>query len=441
MNGLLRRARRRMAPTGSWADRCIHAGQRVAWRRRHEGTVSLAAAAWERLRAGWELYRHQLGAPVELATLVSRARDARGVVVFLPSIGWRVALFQRPHHLARTLARRGFVVVFDCSNAIDPVRGLREIEPNLFLYRGAPDALHALPSPWLWTLPYNVHLASGYPSGARVVYDWLDELAVFADRDPLLISRNHDHALREADLVLCVARVLHDEARRRRPDAVYLPNAVDAARFMAPAAPPSDPQFARFVAGASGVAGYYGAIARWMDFGLLHDAARRRPWWRFVLIGPVYDEAGRRGLASLSEPNVLWLGPRPYESLPGYLSAFDVALIPFVVDEITRATSPLKLYEYLAAGKPVVTTPMPECLAHPEVLTATDGASLAAALPTARAQACDPAFVESMRRVVESNSWERRLDVLAPLLTRADSRAEMVLDVPGLPSPRIPAEA
>jgi glycosyltransferase involved in cell wall biosynthesis len=419
-------ARRSIVPAGSRRQRCIRACVHVASRWRREGTVALGAAAWARLRA---LSREQPGVPVDLATVVDRARQARGVVIFLPSIGWQVALFQRPHHLARTLARRGFVVVFDCSNASDPVRGLREIEPNLFLFRGAPGTLRSLPDPWLWTLPYNVHLATGFP-GARVVYDWLDELSVFAERDPVLVSRNHARALREADLVLSVARVLHDEARSRRPDAVYLPNAVDAARFMAPAAPPSDPRFARFVAGASGVAGYYGAIARWLDFGLLRAAARRRPWWRFVLIGPAYDEEGRRALASLSEPNVLWLGPRPYESLPGYLSAFDVALIPFLVDEITRATSPLKLYEYLAAGKPVVTTPMPECLAHPEVFIATDGASLAAALPTARAQACDPAFIERMRRVAESNSWEKRVDVLVPLLTRRASPAEAAIDGP-----------
>lgn len=386
--------------------------------------MSVAAAAWARLRAA----RHQIGVRVDLPTVVARARDARGVVLFPPSIGWQVALFQRPHHLARTLARRGFVVVFDCSNSSDAVRGLREIEPNLFLFRGAPEELHALPSPWLWTLPYNVHLARGYPAGARVVYDWLDELSVFADRDPILLARNHAYALREADLVLSVARVLHDEARLRRPDAVYLPNAVDAARFMAPAATPDDPQFTRFVAGASGVAGYYGAIARWLDFGLLREAARRRPGWRFVLIGPVYDEEGRRALAGLSERNVLWLGPRPYDSLPGYLSAFDVALIPFVVDEITRATSPLKLYEYLAAGKPVVATPMPECLAHPEVLIATNGAGLAAALPTARAQGGDPAFVESMRRVAASNSWQRRVDVLLPLLTATPAQVAPAMD-------------
>jgi glycosyltransferase involved in cell wall biosynthesis len=419
-----------MAPTGSWPDRCIHAGQRVAWHWRREGTVSVAAAAWRHCRAAWELFRHPLGVPVELATVVGRARDARGVVIFLPSIGWRVPLFQRPHHLARTLARRGFLVIFDCSNAADPVRGLREIEPNLLLFRGASKALHALPSPWLWALPYNVHLAWGYPPGARVVYDWLDELSVFADRDPALIARNHDHALRDADLVLAVARVLHDQARRSRPDAAYLPNAVDAARFMAPATRPPDPRFVRFVEGASGVAGYYGAIARWLDFDLLRQAARRVPWWRFVLIGPVYDEEARRALARLREPNVLWLGPRPYDSLPGYLSAFDVALIPFVVDEITQATSPLKLYEYMAAGKPVVSTPMPECLAHPEVLIATDGAGLAAALPTARTQGGDPAFVAKMRRVAQSNSWEKRVDVLVPLLTTATYAAEAAIDGP-----------
>jgi hypothetical protein len=107
-----------------------------------------------------------------------------------------------------------------------------------------------------------------------------------------------------------------------------------------------------------------------------------------------------------------------------------VALIPFVLDEITRATSPLKLYEYLAAGKPVVATPMPECVAHPEVLIAADGASLAAALPAARARGRDTHFVGKMRSVAERNSWESRMEVLVPLLCATPSPTAAAMDGP-----------
>ncbi|HEY7862934.1 MAG TPA: glycosyltransferase, partial [Thermoanaerobaculia bacterium] len=112
----------------------------------------------------------------QLEEVGARAAASPGVVVFLPSIGWDIPLFQRPHHLARAFARRGWVVVFDCSNANDDVDGFKEIEPNLFLYRGPDGVLPRLPHPILWSFPYSFELADGYPAGSRTVYDWIDDL-------------------------------------------------------------------------------------------------------------------------------------------------------------------------------------------------------------------------------------------------------------------------
>src|SRR5438045_8807966 len=101
--------------------------------------------------------------------------------------------------------------------------------------------------------------------------------------------------------------------------------------------------------------------------------AAARPDWNFLLIGPVYDLSMReRGRRLLKRANVNWLGARTYESLPSYLHVFDVALIPFVINDITSATSPLKLYEYFAGGKPVIATSMPECQACSQVPIARD---------------------------------------------------------------------
>jgi GT2 family glycosyltransferase/glycosyltransferase involved in cell wall biosynthesis/SAM-dependent methyltransferase len=359
------------------------------------------------------------GEPVgaQLVHVIERAAAARGAVVFLPSIGWNISLVQRPHHLARILARRGYVVVFDCSNAADAVEGFREVEKNLFLYRGEPERLHAIPHPLLWAFPYNVHAADAFPSGARVIYDWIDDLEVFP-YDRAMLARNHARALERAALVLCVARRLHEEARRIRPDALYVPNGVEYERFAAPAAPPlqADEALGRFLAGGPHpVAGYYGALARWFDYPLLDEVARRNPDWRFVLIGQELDKSLAREPVRKRE-NVLWLGPRDYETLPGYLASFDVATIPFRINPITLATSPLKLFEYFAGGKPVVTTPMPECEAFPEVAIAADAGAFSDALVRARERGKDPAFRDRLRALGRENSWDARVDtVLAAL--------------------------
>jgi glycosyltransferase involved in cell wall biosynthesis len=125
----------------------------------------------------------------------------------------------------------------------------------------------------------------------------------------------------------------------------------------------------------------------------------------------------------LGRANVAWIGPRPYAILPAYLRLFDVATIPFLIDEITRSTSPLKLFEYFAGGKPVVTTPMPECKAFPEVRIAATAGEFAAALDEARRDGADPARRERLREVGRANSWDARVrDVLAAVERKRTAR-------------------
>ena len=146
---------------------------------------------------------------------------------------------QRPHHLARALAQLGYLVIFDSSNAADHVEGFAEIEPNLYLYRGPESALHAVPDPLLWALPYNYDRVAAYPPGTRVVYDWIDDLEVFP-YDRAFLQRMHERALASATVVASVAGRLHAEARRVRPDALYLPNGVEYERFAAADVQPVD---------------------------------------------------------------------------------------------------------------------------------------------------------------------------------------------------------
>ena len=387
----LHRARVALAPPGSARER--------AWRRIHAGVAG----------------PRTMGDAADPATaLTLRMAKSRGTVIFPPTIGWNVDLVQRPHHLARAFARAGWTAIFDTTNLPEGLQGFREAEPGVFLYAGPYEALARLAPAVLWTFPYNFHLREHHPPGTAVVYDWIDDLAVFP-QERALLERNHRAALAEAAVVATVARTLDAEARRTRPDALYLPNAVDFDHFAAPASPPDDPALLALRAAGRPIAGYYGAFARWFDYALLDQAARLRPDWSVLLIGPDLDGT-LPGQPLLARPNVAWIGPRPYAELPRYLGLFDVATIPFRIDDITRSTSPLKLFEYFAGGKPVVTTPMPECAAFPEVRVAVTAADFAAALDAAWASASDPGARERLRAIGRANSWDARVrDVVAAL--------------------------
>jgi glycosyltransferase involved in cell wall biosynthesis/SAM-dependent methyltransferase len=336
------------------------------------------------------------------------AASGRRPVVLLPSVPWNMVLFQRPQHLAREIARLGHVVVYDLTGVVeaDPA-GVKEIEPNVFLYHGHERHLAALPDPVVWAFSYNYHQADAYPASATKVYDWIDDLAVFP-HDQQMLQRNHERAVKEASVVASVARRLHEQLLPARPDAVYLPNAAEAERFANPAVRPADDPDLRSLLGRSkAVAGYYGALAAWFDYPLLKAVARRLPDWGFVLIGPDYDGSIRTaGLDGC--PNVKWLGPRDYTTLPGYLRLFDVATIPFVINDITLATSPLKLFEYFAGGVPVVTTRMPECVAFPEVRIADTADQFATALEAARADGRSTEVRDRLRELGRANTWAAR---------------------------------
>lgn len=395
------RLSRVLAPTGSWRYRTLRALWRGLWGGRIQKAYAPNLAPKSAL-------------PDPLQQALARVSH-RPAVLFPPSIPWTTTLFQRPQHLARAWARAGYVAIYDCSGTNENLEGWRELEPNLFLYRGPQEALVQLSEVILWAFTYNLPYAQAFGDRACLVYDWIDDLGVFP-YDQGWLQKLHQQGLRDADVVVSVARRLHESARVVRPDAIYLPNAVEYQRFASENTRVSpDPVFEKVLALGRPVAGYYGALASWFDYALLRQVARGRRDWSFVLIGPNYEDA-LTGQPLLQEPNVTWLGPRPYESLPGYLKGFDVTLIPFVLNDITRATSPLKLFEFFAAGKPVISTAMPECQAHPQVFVGNTAEDFIRTLDHALAASREPTYRERLRAEGARNSWESRVATVLPAL-------------------------
>jgi polysaccharide pyruvyl transferase CsaB len=358
----------------------------------------------------------------KLAGLLTASKASARTIIFAPSIGWSVHLFQRPHHLAHVLARDGYTVVFDCSNGHDQIAFLKEVEPRLFLFKGEAELLAGLHQPVLWTFTYNYGYRARFPRDIPVVYDWIDDLSVFP-YDQKLLAQLHSRAMKEATVVASVARRLHETALVDRTDAVYLPNAVEEGRFDHPPTPNpalDDKEFARIVSSGKHIAGYYGALAHWFDYELLSQTAGLRPDWHFVLIGTDHD--GSLEQSDLrNHRNITWLGPRDYQALPGYLHLFDVAMIPFKINDITLATSPLKLFEYFAGGKPVVSTPMPECAAFSEVFIAGNADEFSATLDVARDSATDPEYLSQLAALVKENTWGARVrKVMEALIDAGD---------------------
>ncbi len=189
---------------------------------------------------------------------------------------------------------------------------------------------------------------------AAVVYHCVDEYAAFSDAAAEVGPLERD-LLAKSDLVIVCSTPLLEEKSKHHPDVRLLTHGVDYDHFRR-SAEPDTPVAEELRSLPHPVLGFHGWVADWVDLKLIAGVARLRPEWSIVLVGRADgDLAPVRGLA-----NVHVLGLRSYERLPEYLHGFDVALLPFVINDLTLASNPLKLREYLAAGLPVVAAPLPE---------------------------------------------------------------------------------
>jgi len=209
---------------------------------------------------------------------------------------------------------------------------------------------------WYYTpmmLPFSRHVAA-----ESVVYDCMDELANFKDAPAELLPLEQS-LLNEADVVFTGGYSLYEAKRTRHANIHPFPSSVDVDHFASARSSGPDPIDQQAIPHPR--LGFYGVVDERMDLGLLATIADSKPEWSLVILGPL----AKIDPTNLPQrPNIHYLGGKGYEQLPDYIRGWDVALMPFAINDATRFISPTKTPEYLAAGRPVVSTPIADVMRH-----------------------------------------------------------------------------
>ena len=382
--------------------------------------------------------------------------DALPPIIYVSNASWRYGLPTNRQQLPCWLAKSTRVLYSSPFSLAQALRrqvpafsyrpGLREIQPNLFLF----DNLQVLPvvrgqisplrqfdrflitralqrhqrklhfaAPILWLyFPPNPSYLIGHFHESVVCYHCTDDHAGHAAMlglDPAPVRAAERELVQAADVVFTTSRPLYDAKVRENPHTFLMPNVAEIERF-APIVTGSvavAPELRRLP---RPIAGFIGAISAYkVDLALVQQTAARLPHWSFVFVGPLGLGDGTQKTELPELPNIHFIGPRAYHELPSYLAGFDVCTIPYHLNQYTAGVFPLKFWEYLASGKPVVTTPLPALQEHFDwVWCAEEPASFARALEAAASEA--PGAARARLDYAQSQSWDRRAREMLEIL-------------------------
>lgn len=344
-----------------------------------------------------------------LEEILAKHPASKGIVIYPPTHDWGY-MFQRPHQIAREFARQDYLFFYCTKNEIaDTVYGFREIDPGLYLCNVPAKTFTKIKSPILYL---------GVAKHVELIQDFINPLVIYDHYDDLAVSstpmKMHLAAMKAANIVITTSNPLLEEAQKIRSDILLIPNGVDydfvkSFRDVGMGSTPTDLEV--ILAEQKPIIGYSGALAEWFDYGLVDHLAKQRQGWNFVILGTNYDGTLDKSNL-LANSNIFWLGMKKYENLFHYIRHFSVGIIPFHVNEITLATSPLKLFEYAALLKPIITTALPECIKYDEVLVANDKNEFLSIIEIGLVKAQDPEYIKKLDQLAQSNSWKSKVELI-----------------------------
>ena len=363
-------------------------------------------------------------------------RDFDRVVLWRSSFGYDVPLYQRPQHISRNLAKNGCLVLYEVTTMTDQVKTLTKRHDNLWLFNFNNLALRRLLMEELKLVrkPKYVQLYSTdwklsvadirfyTQSGFGFIYEYIDHISPDLSGTatlPANISDKYDYVMSHDDIYVAVTADLLQQdvvSKRGTKRLAFSSNGVDYAFFRQFDEGFSfDEEFRRIVDAGKPIVCYYGALAKWFDYDLVKKIAATGKY-SVVLFGIKYDESYDENLPEPVE-DLYFLGPRDYHVLKYYARASDVLMIPFRITDITRSTNPVKVFEYMALHKPIVTTDMNECHKYGSILIGESHEDFLAKLEQAMSLRTDADYLALLDEEARENDWSYKARAIIGMIS------------------------
>lgn len=337
------------------------------------------------------------------------------VIVISKTIEWNYA-FQRTQQIAVQFSKNDdvFVLYVTKPEKHDYFFNMKRINDSLycFSYKHYTELNEVLTSAESVVL-YMTNLKN-YDNDMKLehdkfVYEYIDELSVFFD-DIEYGRKLHDRAVANADLIVTTAVKLYEETKDVSNHVILSENAGDYDFFSKTKTVEPDSQIIEISKKYDCTIGYYGMLADWFDFDILIEIAKEKKNWAWILIGPTYPTHDISHYHLEDYDNIYLLGHKPYKELPKYIKNIDILTIPFKLNDITASTSPVKLFEYMAASKPIITSDMIECRRYESVNiyhSKAEFIELIGKLTTFEGEEKDKYF-EQLEVDAKNNTWAKR---------------------------------
>ena len=357
---------------------------------------------------------------------LNKLLGGKRVFVFTPSVEWNY-LYQRAQQMSCQYAQKPntAVVFLTTQRHYDNVLGFSQIKPNVILMNVNQAKILNKLSPkvtqkvaCIYNITSGVDCLSSFEPD-KIVYEYVDDLHFIVSKADNFefYEKLHKDFLVRADIAIATATALYNEIEPIATNPLLLPNAGDYEHFAKVVEPNAN--LAKMLQDSKCVLGYYGALASWFDYQVVKQSAVNHPEWTWLLIGKVIgDDLNNSGIKDI--PNIICVPSVPYKSLPDYIALCDILTIPFVINETTLATSPVKLFEYMAAGKGIITSDIPECRKYKSVAIYRNLQEFESLVPEILGKSNDGQFLSLLKKEALENTWSSRTDTVIQMLDKTN---------------------